>query len=446
MVNIPKVAQAGTNLLVRVQDVNRQPVKDVLIEVVGLRGSVDPTVDPARPGTGVRFPGEKTWGFENIEFNGATSMSIVIRAFKPDSDFGPIPDGDVPDWSKFAPGAATVVIELVKGQDDFVDLLLYNAATAKCLALMSPPLGQAILVRNVKFTQYATPAKSLTQQGARFILDFMHFNGQITLQGDCAPQLNTDTCGALRPSPAAEKNVKIRGWISGVRIITNLMGSRQFNATNSKNAKQETVFAAAEVVTNIDVRNAVALARLVRDLKRRFNISEFLHAGIGAGKDPNKPDCHSEGRAVDFVGVRMPSPAGGTDLLYINEHWGTQTTPDIADLGKTPEDATRKPRTAAWPSTSFKSLEFRLDSRTGPGFTPILRLAKSFWRGMWDMVVLEYRGNSGTQNIGEDGFIMHPDHPTSAVGQDSGREAHFGHLHFQIGDTGNELPGPAPQC
>ena len=451
MGNIPKVAPGGTNLLVRVLDANRVLIPDVLIEVVGLRGSMQVTPNSTNPADGVRFPGEKAWGFEDSEFKDAPSMTLAIRAFKPGSDFGPVPPGDVPDWSRFVQGIATIEMELVQRQDDFVDVLLFDQATARCLATLVIPPEQVVVVQPgvVRPTEYATVSHQLTHERARVILDFLHLTGQITLEASCAPRLSSGTC-AVTPGPVGTTNIKLRGWLFGVRIITNLMGSKQFDARNPTLPKpdERTVFVLPAAVSNLDTRNAVALIRLIKDAKKRFDISEFLHSGIGAGNNAAVFDCHSEGRAVDFVGVRLPQQ--GTNLstrIYIGEFWGTQSVPDIADLTKAPADPTRKPRIAKWPDGDFRSLEYRLVSRTDASMGVVLRRARQFWRGMWNMVIREYRSNdSNAQDIGTNGFVMHPDHPTSQPKGAGGREAHLGHLHFQIGETGADRATPAVQC
>ena len=82
MARVPKIAPGGTNLLVRVLDVNRALIPDVFIEVVGKRGSINENPNAVNPADGVRFRGEKAWGFEDSEFDGAASMTLTIRAFK----------------------------------------------------------------------------------------------------------------------------------------------------------------------------------------------------------------------------------------------------------------------------------------------------------------------------------------------------------------------------
>ena len=452
MARVPKIAPGGTNLLVRVLDVNRALIPDVFIEVVGKRGSINENPNAVNPADGVRFRGEKAWGFEDSEFDGAASMTLTIRAFKAGADFGPIPVGDVPDWTTFAPGVAAIEMELVKRQDDFVDILLYDKATATCLRTLVIPPEQVVTgtPSGLRPTEYSVVSRNLSRARARAILDFLHFTGQITLEAGCAPQLVPGAC-TFTPGPDGDINVKLRSWVSSVRIITNLMGAKQFTAKDPNTTDGAVAFSMPEFVSNLDTRNAVALVRLIKDLRARFTISEFFHAGIGAAKNAGTLDCHSEGRAVDFVGVRLPGQGGTPSvLIYIQEFWGSQSVPAIADLTKNLNDPTRKARGVNWPETNFPTLEYRNASRTDASMGATLRRAAPFWRGMWNMIIREYLSDAagaGVQDIGNGGFVMHPDHPTSAPSPAAnGRQAHQAHLHFQIGLTGKERATRAPTC
>ncbi|MEO8451800.1 MAG: hypothetical protein ABI647_18560 [Gemmatimonadota bacterium] len=460
----PKAPPTGTAILVRVLDAKRNPVPDVLIEIQGKRGSLNPLKSDSNSADGVFHPGEKSWTIMKDEFGGNKTMKILVRAHKPNSDLGAVPPGDPPDWSKFVPGIADFTMTLVLGQPDFVEILLYDRATARCLAALPMPAGQRLISRFAP-PDYEISARDLTLDQARAVLDFLHVNGQITLMPSCAPTLNADC--TVTQTKKSDVNIQLRAWPYGVRIITNTAGTSAVNAIDTPG--QGGSFVLATAISNIDVRNAVGLVRVIKFLRDQFEVSEFLHAGIGQGSGAF--DCHSEGRAVDFVGVRIPDPEGtGSILVYVQEAWGSKKVPKEAGLGKPFDDPARRPLDPAWPFKSFTKLEYRLDSHIDEAGKPPLsrtfNIIRGFWTDMFRVIVKEYRSSASTnQKPGEDGFVMHPDHPTSDTFQkqvknsdgtlktnpdgtpamvrangSGGREAHLGHLHFQIGATGPEMP------
>jgi hypothetical protein len=96
-----------------------------------------------------------------------------------------------------------------------------------------------------------------------------------------------------------------------------------------------------------------------------------------------------------------------------------------------------------WPA-HFKQTTFRLDP-SNPHLDPMLNpdLARQVFYSAYQHAITEGTDNrSGVMSeIGaSSSFVFHPDHPTSNPDPKAkgGREAHWQHLHMQVGPTGPE--------
>ncbi len=178
----------------------------------------------------------------------------------------------------------------------------------------------------------------------------------------------------------------------------------------------------------LDPRNALALIRLCQWLSDNYGVTELYHLGIsGGGTDAEgnpRVDCHGQGRAVDFAGVRGSTADAGEFGLTVWDNWGT------ADTTFTPG--------GDWPAGTGENVQYRLDDPAADQF------AAGFFRDVYAFITSEWQDRSdgpddpGGSVIGEHSFVMNPDHPTSSPGRPNGREAHRNHLHMQIGKTGTE--------
>ncbi|WP_432872440.1 hypothetical protein [Microbispora rosea] len=177
----------------------------------------------------------------------------------------------------------------------------------------------------------------------------------------------------------------------------------------------------------LDPRNALALVRLCQWLKDTYNVVELYHLGIsGGGVDSlgrPRTDCHGQGRAVDFVGVKAVAEDGEEWTLTVSDDWGTVST------AATPG--------GNWPPGTGSDTFYRLDEEDADPFT------RDFWRAVYEFAASEWQdrtdgpdGLDTPTSIGERSFVMHPDHPATAPGTPHGREAHKNHIHLQIGVTG----------
>ncbi|MET0473478.1 MAG: hypothetical protein ABW001_02460 [Mycobacterium sp.] len=162
--------------------------------------------------------------------------------------------------------------------------------------------------------------------------------------------------------------------------------------------------AAAAAPAFLDPRNALALVRLCQYLSNRFGATDLFHVGISGDASGGRVDCHGQGRAVDFTGAAR-RVGDDTDFhLTVLSDWGSVT-----------------PSTPSTPS-------YRLD---GAG-----TLAEAFFRGVYQFAAGQWQdrsqdpdGQDVPTSIGDGGFILTPDHPTTAP---------TNHLHLQIGKSGTE--------
>jgi peptidoglycan hydrolase-like protein with peptidoglycan-binding domain len=204
-----------------------------------------------------------------------------------------------------------------------------------------------------------------------------------------------------------------------------------------------------ETPATLDPRHLVGLVRLARFLKTK-GVTELHHVGVNGDASRLSGDCHQGGRALDLVGVRGAD--GATPfLLTVYDDWHAFTVPNPNNAAK---------RMTDWPHQTMKT-EYRLATHpTVDAFT------RAFWSDLYAFIATQYQDRSQStgstlpaSSIGDPSSIMTPDHPksdqsitkteTTVNGQtkittkiangSSGREAHAGHVHMQIGVTGIKI-------
>ena len=256
----------------------------------------------------------------------ANECLLNITADIRGSRFGPEP----PKGGKFLAGGTVFVpggIWFVKGKDGF------GPKTPVVLTLIDECLSNF-----TKNLHADIPARNLTLEQAREVLVTFHKQTLIRIIPEPVFDVTNGTCAPQPKSPSVDKCtaeaacLKIAGQIDGVQFKNNQSG-----------AKRGIPGAFTDpVIDHLDLRNAVALIRLVRKLKAAFQIIEFHHAGIGRGQG-SPLDCHNQGRAVDFVGVRVPDGASGPDHIYVLEDWAQRSVPDASEIGVSPKTKKRLP-------------------------------------------------------------------------------------------------------
>jgi len=201
--------------------------------------------------------------------------------------------------------------------------------------------------------------------------------------------------------------------VAGVRIRYLESGSRRSGQPANPNAPDR-----------LDPRHAVAVVRFCRWLHDQWGATELYHLGTSGDASGRRTDCHGQGRAIDFVGVKG-SREGNEYVLTVKDDWGTVDTP------ATPG--------GVWRPAGTSSTHFRLADVEGHD------LARDFFSAAYEFIADQWQDRSARpdglvprSSIGQRSFIMNPDHPTSAPGGKGGRESHANHIHMQIGPTGTE--------
>ncbi|WP_236790948.1 hypothetical protein [Amycolatopsis sp. GM8] len=254
------------------------------------------------------------------------------------------------------------------------------------------------------------PARAMSKEDAYAELLDLQSGDVIRLEGEGSPAgVSLDGWNGSDAEAGNVAGVVIRYWASGSARIGRPSGGG--------------------APDRLDPRNALALVRLCQWLKDTYNAVELYHLGIsGGGVDRSgspRTDCHGQGRAVDFMGIKAVADDGEEWTLTVNDDWGTVSTK------ATPG--------GDWPSDTGSATSYRLDDEDVDPFV------RDFWRSVYEFVASEWQdrtdGPDGADTataIGDRSFIMHPDHPATAPGTAHGREAHKNHLHMQIGVTGTE--------
>lgn len=252
------------------------------------------------------------------------------------------------------------------------------------------------------------PARALTEAEAFAELDRLQAAGLVLHARSTSMAGKVDLDGLIPFS-----GEKQDGNVAGVVVRYFASGSKTVGAPSGPNAPDR-----------LDPRNALALVRLCQWLHDTFGVTELYHAGIDGDGSGQRTDCHGQGRAVDFVGVK--GSRDGTDFfLTVNDDWGTVDTPSTPG--------------GVWQPVGTSATHFRLDDVEGHD------LARDFFRQVYEFIGSQWQDHSSQADgvaevsaIGTGSFVMNPDHPTSKPGTKNGREAHQGHIHMQIGVTGTQ--------
>jgi hypothetical protein len=337
------------------------PIVGVTLEVIGLRREVS-KVDPAGRSTGrVDYlitdqevdntrasPQQAGLGLGNDE------CLLNIIAFVPGSQLGP-------NSAPFQPGGqAAKQIRFKKGSKDFgpdkpVELILVH----QCLFNFT--INPALLKKRVRNLTVDEAYQELVHRHQQRTIRLIP---EPTFDAGCVPQTpkltvprshtEQDSAGKTivvedRDSNGARKTVQtemvnMSPRIGAVDVLYNDVPTR-----TSKGGPVN--------IVNVNPINAAGLVRLVLLLNKRFAITEFHHVGIGRSVIINKGDCHDWGRAIDYVGVRLPDPAGKATpfFMFVQGDWAKESVPTVAQIGKRPS---LEDRNAAWPFVT-QDLEYR---------------------------------------------------------------------------------------
>ncbi|MET0454701.1 MAG: hypothetical protein ABW137_22925 [Mycobacterium sp.] len=188
---------------------------------------------------------------------------------------------------------------------------------------------------------------------------------------------------------------------------------------------------AAAAPAFLDPRNALALVRLCQYLSNRFGATDLFHVGISGDASGGRVDCHGQGRAVDFTGAAR-RVGDDTDFhLTVLSDWGsvTPSTPSTTSAPSTQStQSAQSTQSTQCTQSTQNTTGYRLD---GAG-----TLAEAFFRGVYQFAAGQWQdrsqdpdGQDVPTSIGDGGFILTPDHPTTAP---------TNHLHLQIGKSGTE--------
>jgi hypothetical protein len=251
------------------------------------------------------------------------------------------------------------------------------------------------------------PARALTRDEARAELERLQDETLILFApSSMAGKVDLD---GMVPGTGAKED----GNVAGVRVRYLESGSRLSGQPGSPSAPDR-----------LDPRHALAIVRFCRWLNEEWGATELYHLGTSADSSGKRVDCHGQGRAMDFVGIKG-NHDGADYFLTVREDWGTVDTPST-------------PR-GVWQPAGTSSTHYRLADVEGHD------LARDFFSAAYDFIADQWQDRSAhpdpagpKSSIGQRTFIMNPDHPTSAPSGKGGRESHANHLHMQIGPTGTE--------
>ena len=196
---------------------------------------------------------------------------------------------------------------------------------------------------------------------------------------------------------------------------------------------------------NLDPRMLVFLWKLCRMLKIDHSANVIYHIGFAFG--PERNDCHGQGRALDFAGA-----AGDKFDVTVGHDWSNQPVTLLNDYT---DPKSRKVIPAGtkldqWPTAPFRDVYYRLDPSLNPNLDPDAGNSSSrstLLRGLRD---------GRRRVLGHEHDRRFPDrdrrqelvlHPPPRLSQQPARhparcEAHWQHIHMQIGPTGTDNNPP----
>ncbi len=277
-----------------------------------------------------------------------------------------------------------------------------------------------------------TPARDLTRAQAIQIIIWLLAWGKFTLRNrDELFVVKSD--GTIIVAGTDKKIHVANATIEGVQF-------RYLTYIDKKGFKKTTV----QNMANQDPRMIVFDWKLARMLSLNFNANVIYH--IGFIFEASRNDCHGQGRALDFAGAAGPD----FDLTVAGDWSGQPVTlqNDYRDP-KTGTTLARGTKLPDWPPAPFRDVYFRLDSSINPNLDAAKQYDQAFdlFGQVYDLAADECTDTSDASKsptrIGPDSsFILHPDYPVSVPGTPHGREAHWQHMHMQVGPTGTETSPP----
>lgn len=340
----------------------------------------------------------------------------------------------------------------------------------------------------------STPTRELTaRESMREFLHHLH-HGALALHPSEVLRVTHDpTSGDGEPCGdkcrLASKRLQTTTTIAGVRFLHLTAGTVKVHKPGThvfegQHHFEESFTCEDAPIGSLVLRNLVGMVRFARRMAGDHGIAVVYHIGFQRGT----PGAHHDGRAIDVDGfaITVPELNGRTridptrigDDFHIALHWGRVHMWDPRTVAQHPNDSTQWIRLPIYDDrTDFPSfpvterrLQYRLDpipypipppaTPSGPADSRWLILrdhferAREVFRTAYGFFVAEYTdsnahlgppppANTPTPLDDRTGhFILHPDygrinHGLTASGKkkQNGREAHFNHIHAQLGPT-----------
>ena len=376
MSGISKRPPQGTPLSIIVKTPAGNVLVGITIEVIGLRKEVS-----TEAGNGNRIRGQKDYLISAQEIDDTRNSpsqntrgfaedecELNVIAFAPNTRLGP-------DVQPFKAGNADMrTIKLKKGDTRFGPKTpLVLELVEECLAnfKIDPP----ILRKRVRNLSVDEAWQELVERHRRKLIRLIP---EPVFDGSCGPRV---PLGKLPRKKFVMEDGKPKKDEAGHNILEDVLddeGQPAFAtiemvgmeprvgtvAILNNNFPKHSSKGSPSAISNVNPINLAGLVRLSLLLQRRFGITELHHCGVSRGQILNAGDCHSWGRAIDFVAVRIPDPVmpANSFLLNLQEDWAGESVPKTADIGARPS---RNPRDAAWPTkeldTEFRFLSLNLD-------------------------------------------------------------------------------------
>jgi hypothetical protein len=397
-----------TPLTVLVQTPNGGAINNVEIEVWGLR----------KFSTGANS-NKITFNILDSEYDQIVAThnnQVNIKARSP--HYGPEPASPS---TPVTPGEVEQNSDFTKGTPSTVIMVLQDAAIGRYTD-----------------TYDSIACRALTLRQARDALLCLHSQGNIRLIPEPTFNHTGSVCNAANckvAHPLVGERVGMNSKVGDVNYLYIGVIPQDNNGVAGN--------ASAGDLLQLDVRNGVGLWRLAQLLQNNYRASSIYHSGISGGgvsRDGSpRIDCHGQGRAIDFDGA-----AGNTGTVTVQNDWGSMQVWDLSDPETDLTLKRRLPKGQNWPPGD-RTLMYRLDPLPPGGRD----LARRVFQDVYNFAVAQYNDKTGTATqtdppsvIGGGGRVMNADHHDSDPGGPSGREAHTGHMHMQIGQTGTE-PAPA---
>lgn len=281
-----------------------------------------------------------------------------------------------------------------------------------------------------------TPARDLTREEALTVVLYLLAWGKLNI-ANRESVMKVDGRGNAEWLSNSVRPTISPSTIDGVNF-------RYLSSIDRKGNKQTV----NQTMGNLDPRNIVFLYKLAQMLRLRFQVHTIYHIGFMFAA--SRVDCHGQGRAMDFGGA-----AGPNFDLTVAGNWTAQPVTLLKDYrdAKSGKQYKAGQELPDWPNGGFRDVYFRLDPSQNPNVRPdyflgrSATLARDLFRAVYDLAAQECTdtdGNAGaTTTIGPSSSnILHPDYPRSAPGTPHGREAHWQHMHMQIGPVGTETNPP----